>query len=155
AHQRNGAGNPAADGGAQLVHGDRGEDAAGPMRGSSLLTALAAGALLWPAAPQRASGPHRALPIVHANDNRTAAGRMRGDTLAREVVVGRDTWRPEADSGPSRVVAAFGEAGRDPEIPGPLIRVPTGAVITATVANRLSDSTITVHGLFTHAAGAG
>jgi FtsP/CotA-like multicopper oxidase with cupredoxin domain len=80
---------------------------------------------------------------------------MRGDTLALELEVRRATWRPEADSGPSPEVAAFGEAGRDPEIPGPLIRVPTGAVITATVANRLPDSTITVHGLFTHGTGAG
>lgn len=125
------------------------------MRVSSLLTALAAGTLLWPAAPLRDSGPHRALPIVHANDNRTSAGRMRGDTLALELEVRRATWRPEADSGPSLEVAAFGEAGRDPEIPGPLIRVPTGTLITATVANRLSDSAITVHGLFTHGTGAG
>lgn len=125
------------------------------MRGSSLLTALAAGTLLWPAAPRRDAEPDRALPTVHPNDNRTPAGRMRGDTLALELEVRRASWRPEADSGPSLEVAAFGEAGRDPEIPGPLIRVPTGAVITATVANRLPDSTITVHGLFTHGPGAG
>ncbi len=125
------------------------------MRGSSLLTALAAGVLLWPAAPRRDSGPHRALPIVHANDNRSPAGRMRGDTLALELEVRRATWRPEADSGPSLEVAAFGEVGAEPQVPGPLIRVPTGTVITATVANRLSDSTITVQGLFTHAAEAG
>ena len=125
------------------------------MRGPSLLTALAAGTLLWPAAPRRDPGPHQALPIVHANDNRTPAGRIRGDTLALELEVRRATWRPEADSGPSLEVAAFAEAGRDPEIPGPLIRVPTGTVIAATVANRLADSTITVHGLVTRGTGAG
>lgn len=125
------------------------------MRGSSLLTALAAGTLLWPAAPRRDAEPDRVRPTVHPNDNRSPAGRMRGDTLALALEVRRATWRPEADSGPSLEVAAFGEAGREPEIPGPLIRVPTGTVITATVANRLPDSAITVHGLFTHGPGAG
>lgn len=125
------------------------------MRASPLLGAIVAGTLLWPAALRRDTEPHQALPIVHANDNRIPAGHMRGDTVALELEVRRATWRPEADSGPSLEVAAFGEAGRDPEIPGPLIRVPTGTVIAATVANRLADSTITVHGLFTHGAGAG
>ncbi len=125
------------------------------MSGSSLLTALAAGTLLWLPGQARPAGRDGALPLVHPNDNRAPAGRMRGDTLALELEVRRATWRPEADSGPSLEVAAFGEAGRDPEIPGPLIRVRTGTVITATVANRLPDSTITVHGLFTHGTAAG
>lgn len=125
------------------------------MRGSALLTAFAAGTLLWSAAPWRDTGPDRVLPIVHANDNRIPAGRMRGDTLALELEVRRASWRPEADSGPSLEVAAFGEVGAEPLIPGPLIRVRTGTAIAATVANRLSDSTITVYGLFTHGTGAG
>ena len=120
-----------------------------------LLTALATGSLLWSPGVTRQAGFDGALPIVHANDNRIPAGRLRGDTLALDLEVRRATWRPEADSGPSLEVAALAEAGRDPEIPGPLIRVRTGAVITATVANRLQDSTITVHGLFTHGPGAG
>jgi FtsP/CotA-like multicopper oxidase with cupredoxin domain len=49
-------------------------------------------------------------------------------------------------------VAAFAEAGHAPEIPGPLLRVPTGTVIDATVRNALPDSTVTVHGLVTHPA---
>jgi FtsP/CotA-like multicopper oxidase with cupredoxin domain len=61
-------------------------------------------------------------------------------------------WRPEADSGPTIELAAFGEEGRTPEIPGPLIRVPTGTVIAATVRNALTDSTIAVYGLSTRPA---
>jgi len=60
------------------------------------------------------------------------------------------TWRPEADSGPSIDVAAFAEAGRAPEVPAPLIRVPAGTIIVASVRNALADSTIAVHGLLTH-----
>ena len=37
-------------------------------------------------------------------------------------------------------------------IPGPLIRVKTGTIISATVRNALIDSTISVHGLLTRPA---
>ncbi len=49
-------------------------------------------------------------------------------------------------------VAAFTETGRAPEIPAPLIRVPTGTIIKASIENRLTDSTIAIHGLLTHPA---
>ncbi len=61
-------------------------------------------------------------------------------------------WRPEADSGPSAEVAAFAEESSSPMIPGPLIRVRTGTIISATVRNALIDSTISVHGLLTRPA---
>jgi FtsP/CotA-like multicopper oxidase with cupredoxin domain len=62
------------------------------------------------------------------------------------------TWRPEADSGPTIEVAAFAEAGKAPQIPGPLIRVPQGTTIAATIHNALPDSTISVLGLLTQSA---
>jgi FtsP/CotA-like multicopper oxidase with cupredoxin domain len=91
--------------------------------------------------------PPPGVPAVVANDNRVAAGRMRGDTLAIRLVVERAMWRPEAASGPAIEVAAFAEEGRAPRIPGPLMRVRTGATIVATVRNALPDSTISIHGL--------
>jgi len=64
-------------------------------------------------------------------------------------------WRPESETGPAIEVAAFAEAGKAPQIPGPLIRVPVGTLVVASVKNRLTDSTVTVHGLFARpAAGA-
>lgn len=86
------------------------------------------------------------------NDNRVPAGRRHGDTLEIHLEVRMATWRPEADTGPAVEVAAFAEAGQAPQIPGPLIRIPTGTVILATVTNALTDSTIAVHGLLTHPA---
>ena len=62
------------------------------------------------------------------------------------------TWAPEGERGARVTVAAFGERGEAPLIPGPLLRVPAGAVIDATVRNGLTDSTITVHGLTTRPA---
>lgn len=88
--------------------------------------------------------------VVQSNDNRTPAGTLKGDTLRLHLSLLNATWRPEADSGPGIQVAAFAEDGKAPQIPAPLIRVPTGTIITATVRNALADSTITVHGLVTH-----
>ena len=108
---------------------------------------LVAGALALLPGAGRAPQPFDA---VIPNDNRIPAGRLHGDTLGIQLEVRMATWRPEADSGPSIEVAAFAEAGKTPQIPGPLIRVPTGTIIVATVTNALSDSTIAVHGLQSH-----
>ena len=99
--------------------------------------------------------PPRRLDHIAENDNRSPAGRFHGDTLDIRLEVGMGTWRPEADSGPAIDVAAFAEEGHAPTVPGPLIRVPAGTVVHATVTNALTDSTITVHGLFTHPATVG
>ena len=92
------------------------------------------------------------LPLVQPNDNRSPAGRLSHDTLELHLVVGMAMWRPEADSGPSVEVAAFGEEGKTPAIPAPLIRVSTGTVIAATVRNALADSTLRIYGLATRPA---
>jgi FtsP/CotA-like multicopper oxidase with cupredoxin domain len=102
-------------------------------------------ALLLPGATP-VSDPKAIVP----NDNRVPAGRLRGDTLELHLEVKMGIWRPEADTGPAIEVAAFAERGKAASIPGPLIRVPTGTTIVASVTNSLSDSTITVHGLVTH-----
>jgi manganese oxidase len=103
----------------------------------ALLTLLSGGA------------PGKNLPLVLPNDNRLPAGRLSHDTLKVRLVVGVSVWRPEADSGPSIEVPAFREEGRSPQVPGPLIRVPAGTVIAATVRNDLSDSTLRIYGLVT------
>jgi FtsP/CotA-like multicopper oxidase with cupredoxin domain len=96
------------------------------------------------------AGEGDATPAVHPNDNRVPAGRLRGDTLELRLEVRMATWRPEADSGPGIEVAAFAEPDRAPEIPAPLIRVPAGTIIVASVRNALTDSIIAIHGLVTH-----
>ena len=59
------------------------------------------------------------------------------------------SWSPEGTGGEAIAVATFSEQGKAPQIPGPLLRVPAGTVIDATVHNDLTDSTITVRGLVT------
>lgn len=58
-------------------------------------------------------------------------------------------WYPEADTGPSMKVYAFGEEGKALQVPSPLIRVPEGAEIHVTLHNLLAATAI-VHGLHQH-----
>jgi manganese oxidase len=90
-----------------------------------------------------------ALPIVTANDNRTFAGTRRGDTVVVRLVARMARWYPEDSGGPHADVLTFGEEGRAPQIPAPLLRVPTGTVLDISVRNALADSALWVHGLAT------
>ncbi len=113
---------------------------------------LLATALLGTAPPAPAGPVADSLPRVEPNDNRLPGGRLRGDTLVIHLAVRAARWYPEADSGAFIDVAAFAEAGSAPRIPGPLIRVPSGTVIVASVRNLLTDSSVTIHGLVTRPA---
>lgn len=91
-----------------------------------------------------------AAPRVVPNDNRLAAGTLARDTLHLSLVLQRAEWYPEAENGPHLTVEAFGEAGKAPSIPAPLIRVREGTIIQATVRNALPDSAASLIGLGTH-----
>src|SRR5678815_3648130 len=99
-----------------------------------------------------AADPELKPDVVKANDNRSPAGILKKDTLRIHLVVRMARWYPEAASGPYVDVPVFAEKGETPSIPGPLIRVPEGTTIIATVANQLSDSTVSIHGLATRPA---
>ena len=96
--------------------------------------------------------PESALPIVAANDNRLPAGILKNDTLRLRLVVRMARWYPEAADGPFVDLPVFAEDGKPPSIPGPLIRVPEGTTIIASVRNELADSTLWVHALATRPA---
>jgi FtsP/CotA-like multicopper oxidase with cupredoxin domain len=99
-----------------------------------------------------ASRKPQSLPIVEANDNRTPAGTLQNGVLTVSLVVGMARWYPEAADGPFAEVEAFGEEGKAPQIPGPLIRVPQGTMVSATIRNALVDSTVWIRGLVTRPA---
>ncbi len=84
----------------------------------------------------RAAGTPAATP----NDHRVAAGTVGAGrvTVALEARMAR--WRPAANDGPALEVATFGEVGKAPSVPGPLIRVPAGTTVTITLTNRLPDT---------------
>ena len=91
-----------------------------------------------------------AAPRVIPNDNRAPAGTLQHDTLRIALVLQQGEWYPEAEDGPHVTVEAFGEAGKAPSIPAPLIRVREGTVIRASVRNALPDSTASLIGFGPH-----
>ena len=57
-------------------------------------------------------------------------------------------WYPNGNDAAHLLVSAFGEEGHEPQIPGPLLRVPTSVEVSARIRNSLGH-TIYVHGLAT------
>jgi manganese oxidase len=90
---------------------------------------------------------HTALPRIEANRNLSPAGQLQGGVLTVRLEIREGDWYPEAETGPTVVVQAFGEEGRALQIPGPLIRVPEGTEVRATVRNVLDKGTARVYGL--------
>ncbi len=86
------------------------------------------------------------LPAVAINDNHNPAGVLRDGVLTIQLEIANGEWHPEADDGVALSVYAFGETGYPLQNPGPLIRVPRGTEIHASLHNALAV-TITVHGL--------
>ena len=86
------------------------------------------------------------VPPIVANDNRQAAGRLVDGVLRLDLRAQVGEWRPEKDGGPALRVEAFGEGTAALNVPSPLIRVPEGTEIVATVRNELGN-VLRVHGL--------
>jgi manganese oxidase len=97
-----------------------------------------------PASPQDSS-----LPPVIANDNRTPAGQLKNGILELRLELRQGVWYPEDESGGHRDVYAFAEAGHALQSSGPLIRVPHGTKIHATIHNTL-PLTAKIYGLHRH-----
>jgi len=87
------------------------------------------------------------LPRIVANDNQVAGGMLAEGVLRIRLEVREGLWYPEAENGRSVAVQAFAEERRGPQIPGPMLRVPQGTRIMASVRNRLREGTATLHGL--------
>jgi FtsP/CotA-like multicopper oxidase with cupredoxin domain len=90
---------------------------------------------------------------VAINDNRTPAGTLRNGVLTVRLEIREGQWHPDGDRDPGLLMRAFGEAGKAPAIPGPLIRVTEGTEIRATLTNRLSGVPLFIHGFGTRGLG--
>lgn len=93
------------------------------------------------------------LPPIENNQNHAPAGVLRDRILKVQLEIAKGEWHPEAEDGMSLSVYAFGETGKPLQNPGPLIRVPQGTRIHASLHNSLTLP-ITVHGLGENTAGA-
>ena len=110
---------------------------------------LLLGFTLGAALPARAADPA----TVQPNDNRHAAGRLADGTLTLTLRAGRGVWTPEGPDGPGVTIDALGVTEGPLQVPAPLVRVPEGTVIDATIVNTL-DVPLTVHGWCTRGAAA-
>lgn len=95
------------------------------------------------ALPAAAAG---AVPDVQANDNRRPAGDRADGTLTLRLRAAVGRWQPEGPIGPVVSIEALGEDGGPLVVPAPLVRVPEGTAIHASVRNELT-APLTVHGL--------
>jgi FtsP/CotA-like multicopper oxidase with cupredoxin domain len=86
------------------------------------------------------------LPPIVVNENHVSAGELHDGSLTVQLEVAKGDWYPETNDGVAVSVYAFGESGKPLQNPGPLIRVPQGTEIRASLHNALSVP-VTVHGL--------
>lgn len=92
-----------------------------------MLSLILAAQLLAPA-------PQPALP----NDHLRAGGRLADGVLTIRLVAREVAWYPETRDGPAIHTYAFAEEGNPAYLPGPMIRVPAGTRVRATVRNALA-----------------
>ena len=107
------------------------------------LTVVAGGAAREAAA---APPPDPQLSNVLPNDNLRSAGTLEQGTLTLALRAGVGQWKPEGPAGPALQIQAFGEVGSTLTVPSPLIRVPEGTQIVASIRNDL-DTNLAVRGL--------
>jgi FtsP/CotA-like multicopper oxidase with cupredoxin domain len=86
------------------------------------------------------------VPIAQPNDNRTPAGVVTDSGVTLNLEARRVMWHPDGDSLRGRSTEAFAEAGKEPTVPGPLVRVRAGTRVRFRVTN--SDIPDTLRLLF-------
>ena len=82
---------------------------------------------------------------IFTNDNKRSAGVLKDGVLTIELEAREGMWFPETHEGQGIRVYAFAEKGKSLQLPGPVIRVPEGTIIKATIQNKL-DTAMTLHG---------
>ena len=91
------------------------------------------------------AGSAHAPDSIGANDNRHSAGTLKNGVLTVALEARTGAWHPEGNGGRALEVAAFAETGKPLSTPGPMIRVPVGTEVRATIRNRL-DRPLVVFG---------
>ena len=83
---------------------------------------------------------------IRFNDNRVPAGTLAHGVLSVTLEARAGEWQPLGPGHKGVRIYVFGEVGKPLEDPGPLLRVPAGTEIRASVTNR-TDAVLVVHGL--------
>src|SRR5262245_24884177 len=105
-------------------------------------TAIALCAAIMSAASSHATPVPAEPRAATANDNTTSAGTLRNGVLSVSLFSEVARWYPGPDSAPPVVTTLFGEEGKAPSNPGPLLRMPLGTRVELTLRNTLPDTMI-------------
>ncbi len=89
--------------------------------------------------------PAAGAPLAAANQNRTPAGKYANGTLTLSLDVVESAWRAEGPGDPVIRILGLAETGKQPTVPGPLLRAPLGTTVRLTLRNR-SDSALMFSG---------
>ncbi|MDB4906292.1 MAG: hypothetical protein JWO05_1076 [Gemmatimonadetes bacterium] len=95
------------------------------------------------------TAPHartNALPDIASHDNDHPAGRIVSGTLELQLEIRKGMFRPNGPTHAGTPMYTFAERGKPATIPSPLLRMPLGTRVHASVTNS-ADTTIVVHGL--------
>ena len=84
-------------------------------------------------------------PMAAINQNVSSAGRLSKGVLTATLDIVEAAWQPEGPRDPVVRVLALAEAGKAPQVPGPLLRAPVGTTLRLTLRNR-SDSAVMLSG---------
>jgi manganese oxidase len=79
--------------------------------------------------------PGAVLPVAQPNDNRMAAGTVSDSGVTLSLEAKRVMWHPDGDSLRGRFTEAFAETGKEPMVPGPIVRVRAGTAVRVRVSN--------------------
>lgn len=85
---------------------------------------------------------------IATNDNRMPAGTFRDGIYYIDLETRTGNWFPETKEAASLPVYAFAEKGKPMQIPGPLIRVPRGTEIHASITNNIKEHALVLHGFY-------
>ncbi len=78
------------------------------------------------------------LPVVQPNPNVERAGVLRHGVLTVTLDAKESRFSIHGPDRPPTTIEAFSEPGREPQLPGPLVRVPVGTEIRLSVRNSLA-----------------
>lgn len=99
------------------------------------LSAIAALAFILPANSDAHVRPVPA--VVSPNTNTSRAGVLRNGVLTVNLEAKESRWYLDGRARPPMRIEAFAEPGKDPLMPGPLIRAPQGTELRLSIRNSL------------------
>jgi manganese oxidase len=84
--------------------------------------------------------------VAEPNPNLSAAGQYEAGALHVGLEMRMARWHPDGKDGTGLLIPVFAESGRAPQVPAPLLRMPSGTEVVVTLHNALTVSA-SVYGL--------